>query len=270
MKKASSDTPYNHFVRELVETHSESHTYEQIMEKAVGSGFSDVVGMLERELLIQYGLKPIHYLIDVGCGSGRLAKPLATYLKGNYLGIDIVPELVEYAQAAVEKPSWRFETAQGLTIPEQDGRADVVCFFSVLTHLTHEESYLYLQEAKRVLKPTGKIVFSYLDFQNPFNWDTFQHNIASAGQDNPLNQFISVDSIKIWAHHLDLQVETLNRAGSIKLEKPLYTKDGRIVAGNQFLGQSVCVLSKQPMPLWRRKLNNAVFRLANRLQRLQI
>ena len=31
---------------------------------------------------------------DVGCGSGRLAKPLSTYLTGRYLGTDLVPTTV--------------------------------------------------------------------------------------------------------------------------------------------------------------------------------
>src|SRR5262249_2200447 len=39
-----------------------------------------------------------------------------------------------------------------------------VVFFSVFTHLTEKESYCYLREAKRVLKKTGTIIISYLDF----------------------------------------------------------------------------------------------------------
>ena len=49
------------------------------MEIAVGGEF-EAIGILERELLIQQGLQPTGYLIDVGCGSGRLAKPLAEFL----------------------------------------------------------------------------------------------------------------------------------------------------------------------------------------------
>ena len=49
------------------------------------------VGIIERELLIQYGLQPKNYVIDLGCGAGRLAKPLSEYLTGRFLGLDIVP-----------------------------------------------------------------------------------------------------------------------------------------------------------------------------------
>jgi 2-polyprenyl-3-methyl-5-hydroxy-6-metoxy-1,4-benzoquinol methylase len=51
------------------------------MEMAVGGQF-EAFGILMRELLIQTGLERDGYVIDVGCGSGRLAKPLSQYLSG--------------------------------------------------------------------------------------------------------------------------------------------------------------------------------------------
>jgi ubiquinone/menaquinone biosynthesis C-methylase UbiE len=62
-------------------------------------------------------------------------------------------------------------------IPEKDGEADFVCFFSVLTHLLHEQGFVYLQEAKRVLKPGGKIVFSFLEFAVPDHWAVFEGTV---------------------------------------------------------------------------------------------
>ena len=124
---------------------------ERAMTDAVGGEF-EAIGILELETLKYFGLKEDSYVIDVGCGSGRLAKPLSRYLSGRYLGIDIIPELVEYARRIVARDDWWFEVGQGLSIPEKDGTADVVCFFSVFTHLLHEQSYVYLQEAKRVVK----------------------------------------------------------------------------------------------------------------------
>ena len=268
MKKQTSDSSYNRYIEKLVAENQGKHTYAQIMELAVG-GHNEIIGILERELLIQQGLGTKDYLIDVGCGSGRLAEPLSEYLQGKYLGIDVVEQLVNYAQKKVTRPDWEFKVTQGLQIPEQDNKADFVCFFSVLTHLRHEESYLYLKEARRVLKPEGKIVFSYLDFQNPNNWPVFMHNVKSIGKDEPLNQFISVDAIKIWADRLELQIMSINRGGRIKLSDEI-SLDGTSLKGTHLLGQSVCVLSKNAAPSWRRKVNNGLFRAANRLQRMNI
>lgn len=269
MEKQSPETSYSSYVATLQSSLKDSHTYDQIMQLAVGGSFA-TIGLLERELLIQHGLRPHDYVIDVGCGSGRLAKPLAEYLQGRYLGIDIVPALVEYARELVARPDWRFEVGQGLTIPEQDAQADVVCFFSVFTHLKHEETYQYLLEAKRVLKPTGKIIFSFLEFANPHHWGVFQHNVTFSALDKPLDQFMSLDAIKIWAYHLDMQVLTLSKAGQIRLSREFQVDDGSVLKGTVLLGQSVCVLSQTPYPRWRKKINNGLFRFADWLQRLHI
>ena len=177
----ASHPSYPEFVSALLK----AHPRDEAMSLAVGGGF-EALGLLERALLIQWGLGPNDYLIDVGCGSGRLAKPLSYYLSGQYLGIDVVPELLDYARTLVGRPDWRFEVAEGFRIPEQDCRADVVCFFSVFTHLLHEQSYLYLQEAKRVLKPNGMIVFSFFEFTIPVHWEVFQSAIDGAQSSQPL------------------------------------------------------------------------------------
>lgn len=216
------------------------------MSRAIGGEF-ETMGILERELLIQHGLPKDGYVIDVGCGSGRLAKPLAEYLEGDYLGIDVVPELLAHARSLVaeRRPTWRFEKAEGLTIPEKDGVADIVCFFSVLTHLLHEESYAYLREAKRVLKPTGKIIFSFLEFSRPSHWNVFESNLAAIGTSEHLNQFISRDGIRAWARHLGLKVEATfdGDKSHIPVPHPLKLDDGRVWEKMGRLGQSVCVLS---------------------------
>jgi len=217
------------------------------MKLAVGGQF-DSFGTLERELLIRYGLQPDGYVIDVGCGSGRLAKPLSQYLPaGKYLGTDIVPELVDYARNLVARPDWRFEVANGLCIPEQDDQADMVCFFSVFTHLLHEQSYVYLQEAKRVLKPGGKIVFSFLDFAIPCHWAVFESNVRDINGECPLNMFLSRDGIQAWAEHLRLEIETFHDGDKphIPLPHPIILEDGTVMQEQGNLGQSVCVLVKR-------------------------
>ena len=219
---------------------------EKVMEMAVGGDFEGV-GTLEVEALKYFGLKEDSYLIDVGCGSGRLAKPLSSYLTGRYLGIDIVPELHEHARRIVDRPDWKFETAKGLTIPEQDEVADVVCFFSVFTHLLHEQTYVYLQEAKRVLKPGGKIIFSFLDFTISDHWGVFERNVRDIGvNSHPLNMFISKEAISIWADHLGLQVLAIEDSDKrfIPLQKPVSFDAGGVMEECGFFGQSLCALKK--------------------------
>lgn len=234
---------YNKLVHSLIK----NLPFEEAMRSAPGGDF-DVIGTVECELLIQLGLKPDGYLIDVGCGSGRLAKPLSEYLNGRYLGIDIVPELVRYASQLVGRPQWRFEVAKGLTIPEADHQADMVCFFSVFTHLMHEHSYLYLQEAVRVVKPGGIIVFSFLDFTVKAHWPIFENTVNNKDGNAPPNVFIGRDAITAWAEHLDLSIQAIESAISpyVELRQPLTLPDGKVMNGPVAFGQSLCVLSTKP------------------------
>jgi ubiquinone/menaquinone biosynthesis C-methylase UbiE len=218
---------------------------ERAMHQAVGGDFA-AMGALERDLLKSCGLRENDYLIDVGCGSGRLAKPLAGFLRGKYLGTDIVPSLVRYARDTVGRADWSFKVVEGLAIPERDEVADFVCFFSVLTHTQQVESYRYLREAKRVLKPGGKVVFSFLEYGVPLHWDIFQRNTDKSRGVHPLNEFLSREMIEIWASHLGLRMETMRRGDEefIPVTEPVVFESGQIMKDTASFGQSVCVLVK--------------------------
>lgn len=217
------------------------------MERAIGGEF-EAFGVIEREMLKNYGLAGDAYLIDVGCGSGRLAKPLAEWPHLRYLGTDIVPELVEYAQRTANRPDWRFRVVDDLAIPERDASADMVCFFSVLTHLLHEQSYIYLEEAKRVLKPGGTIVLSFLEFKMGFQWNVFESTVKDARGANrhPLNVFIERNALMVWAEHLGLEILEIRDGDEpfVPLATPVRLEDGRIMENFGNLGQSICALRK--------------------------
>lgn len=218
------------------------------MSAAVGGEFH-AVGKLEHALLLQHGLEPGHRIIDVGCGSGRLAFQLAERHQGEFIGTDVVPELLDYARDKCGRPDWRFYEAAGLTIPEPDDCADFVTFFSVLTHLMHDESYRYLQEARRVVRPGGRIVFSFLEFRIPSHWAVFESVLAAAGSDRVLDQFISRDAIEAWADHLDLEILALLDGDKNHIEiDEVEWDDGRVMRGAGTFGQSVCILRKPAGP----------------------
>ena len=235
---------YRRLVKNLL---ARSRSEDEAMSLAVGGEF-EAIGLIERDLLIFIGLPRDGFVVDVGCGSGRLAVPLSGYLKGGYLGTDVVPELLAYARRVVARPDWRFELVDGLVIPAADGTADVVCFFSVFTHLLHEESYRYLEEAKRVLKPSGRIVFSFLEFAVASLWYVFEANLATLGSDLPLNQFMSRDAIHAWAEHLGLTVVAIydDDSPAIPLAQPVARPNfGLYFEKMGALGQSICVLAKK-------------------------
>jgi SAM-dependent methyltransferase len=240
MSKLKLGDAYRQFVKSLGQTHD----HDKAMQVAIGGEF-DAVGIIEREILIHHGLTPSGSVIDVGCGSGRLSKPLSQYLQGSYVGIDIVPELVAHAKALTARPDWTFAVAAGLAIPADAECADIVCFFSVFTHLLHEQSYVYLQEAKRVLKPGGRIVFSFLEFAMPSHWTVFENTVANMGPDH-LNVFIGRDAIAAWAAHLELEILAIvdGDKPQTPLREPVTMEDGTVLTDSASLGQSLCVLRK--------------------------
>lgn len=206
--------------------------HDRAMEYAIGDGFAEI-GAIEQALVRHYGLPQDGYLVDVGCGAGRLAKPLSGWLQGRYLGVDLVPDLVAHAQTIAARPDWRFEVIDHIEIPERDRQADMVCFFSVLTHLLHEQGYWYLEEARRVLKPGGTIVFSFLEFREPGHLPIFWATLeaAKAQRVAPMNVFIERNAIQVWAERLGMEIVEIRDGG-----------DHVVAEGN--LGQSLCVLRK--------------------------
>lgn len=78
----------------------------EVRRAVQGGRHRDVIGGLWEELgdkqmafLMERGLKPQHRLLDLGCGSGRLAVKVVPYLApGNYVGIDISPSLLGAAR----------------------------------------------------------------------------------------------------------------------------------------------------------------------------
>jgi hypothetical protein len=94
---------YQTFVRHLIAT----YPIDEAMSMAVGGAY-DTIGSIEVAILRACGLQETHSLIDLGCGSGRLAKHIGTTFPSlNYFGIDVVPELLAYA-ATQSRRHFRF------------------------------------------------------------------------------------------------------------------------------------------------------------------
>jgi SAM-dependent methyltransferase len=221
-----------HFVEDyerLVANLVASHPLDEAMSLAVG-GLYDVFGPIEAQLLADVGLKNGMRLIDLGCGSGRGAVAISKRFDIAYLGTDIVQALLDYA-ASKTPAHYQFKLHRKLSIPAADASADIVCAFSLFTHLLHAETYLYLEEAVRVLKPNGIVVFSYLDFVE--HWVVFQDTV-NAQRSNTLphlNMFIDRSAIEQWSAHLGLLVDE-------------YISSGKPIFQGQAFGQSVVVLRK--------------------------
>ena len=158
-----------HYVREyrqlvkFLKTKTENE--DELYERAVGGSY-EKLGKAQADLVLKTAGAEEFAIVDVGCGSGRLAYALRTLNGVSYFGVDVVPELLDYAQRKCARADWKFETITALKIPSDDASANIVTFMSVFTHLKTDEVQTYLDEAYRVLKPGGAVIASYLELGN--------------------------------------------------------------------------------------------------------
>lgn len=241
-KKIDFKSIYRDFVSRLRQTEED---IRMAMSKSVGGNF-DYMGSLQKQFLVKTGLKESDYIIDIGCGSGRLASQLISYITtGKYLGIDIVQDLLDYARNIATKENFEFTLNDGYSIPEKDNQADFIVLFSVFTHLPQEGIYLYLRDITRVLKPEGKIVFSFFEFGPAHLWHIFEEEVCNMNVPHIYSSFISRDGINAWTEHLGLRVQEYFDADKklVKNMIPAKLDDGTI-SDVGILGQSVCILTK--------------------------
>jgi SAM-dependent methyltransferase len=103
-------------------------------------------------------------VLDWGCGCGRLARWIAADIAargGEFQGCDLNPKLVAWCRENLPGRYFRNGLKPPLSLP--DASVDLVYAYSVLTHLTEPTTRAWLRELRRVLRPGGIAVLTYLD-----------------------------------------------------------------------------------------------------------
>jgi SAM-dependent methyltransferase len=142
-------------------------------------------------LLVDWGLEPATDLLEIGCGTGRLAFVVADYLEGgSYTGFDIAPAPIEWLQReyAGRRANLHFDLlevagdryrsdavtpAAATRFPYDDGAFDLVCAYDVFAHMDQAGIEQYLREAHRVLRPAGRLLFTFMAITDPEDPGTF-------------------------------------------------------------------------------------------------
>lgn len=171
----------------------------------VGEGDFAKIGGEFLNYFVQLGqLEPHHRVLDIGCGIGRMAIPLTSYLTsaGSYEGFDIVGYGIDWCRKKITPkfPNFRFQVAdvyneaynpQGrqhastYKFPFADESFDFVFATSVFTHMFIADTENYLSEIARVLKQDGKSLLTlhllnaeaqqHIDAQRSIFSFAFQH-----------------------------------------------------------------------------------------------
>lgn len=158
-------------------------------EQINGHPLSDVVGGGDPELVAQEVVTAIEKyaslasresILDVGCGCGRIAAALTQYVDrtSHYIGIDIVPGLIDFAKTFITPrypsfqfvllnqsnssyDSWRQKDGElgiaKLTEAVSAQSIDLAISVSLFTHLDYPSALEMLTSIHQVLKNDGRV-----------------------------------------------------------------------------------------------------------------
>lgn len=98
-------------------------------------------------------------VVDLGCGIGRLARPLSEKFD-QVVGADISEAMLAQARENVQGAFVRFVLiGADCRVDVSDSAADVVLAWTVFRHTPKSVFARYLDEARRMLKPGGRLLF---------------------------------------------------------------------------------------------------------------
>lgn len=159
----------------IVENNVGVHDKENILQE-----YSRVGKYIATVLKNRAKMKPTDVVLDMGCGSGRVAMHLVDYLAdgGTYHGIDVVKSSIDWCRNAYAGfGNFHYQhadlysefynpkgpvKAEEYRFPFEDSSLDLVWSSSLFTHMLIAAVDNYLGEMARTLKQGGRIWNSYL------------------------------------------------------------------------------------------------------------
>jgi SAM-dependent methyltransferase len=165
-------------------------------------------------------------VLDAGCGAGYGSAELARAAL-SVVGVDRAAEAIDFARAAYRFPNLRFERASCAALPHRAGAFDLVVAFEVIEHL--EDWRAFLEEARRVLAPTGQFMVStpnrlyYTESRGPDGANPF--HVHEFGFEEFRAELQSVFA------HVSMFLENHVEGVTFQPHEPGYTVEARIDAG---------------------------------------
>jgi len=120
---------------------------------------------IHRQLVDQADIRPKHRVIEIGCGTGNLSILIKRlHPQAEVVGLDPDPKALARAQRKTEREVLSMQLDRGFAeeLPYPDASFDRVFSAFMFHHLEPDEKEKTLQEARRVLKPSGSL--HLLDF----------------------------------------------------------------------------------------------------------
>ncbi len=141
-------------------------------------------------------------IIDVGCGEGQLARALANR-GARVTGCD--PFIAGTAWTTHGGGSYRLVKAAADALPEPDQSTDLVLFVFSLHHVPEAKLKGALTEARRVLRPSGRLYVAEPLAEGPhqyvmelFHDETAVRKVAATGLTNFAKPYFATDRVSSY------------------------------------------------------------------------
>ena len=195
------------------------------MRDWIGAGDPVKIGLANRELVRRMtGMARDARVLDFGCGLGRTALALLgdPNFRGQVVGVDIVPQMVEfcrriigdkfrnsefYCTDAINLAYEKLKSTSNLVVTEADffgGQAeknDIVLAFSVFTHLVEADAVRSLKLLATALKPRGSALISVYILDDESRLALAEGTVAFRldRQPRPDEEFFAADDLQVVA-----------------------------------------------------------------------
>lgn len=139
--------------------------YSNVAAEEWEGRFAGIERIAEHQLdvarrLIGLGM-PVRRVLDVGCGTGRMA---ALYPHATYVGVDREPAFVEYAATVNGGPGRTYLVGDMDNLPFGDGEFDLVVLMGTLEAEPHLAEHI--ASLKRLVAPGGSLFFNVQNKRN--------------------------------------------------------------------------------------------------------
>lgn len=127
------------------------------------------------ELEASVGVNSTDVILEIGCGVGRVGAALAPRCK-EWVGCDVSSGMLGHtARRLKDAKNVRLVEISGFDLKGvDDASIDLVYCTVVFMHLDEWDRYGYVLEAKRVLKPGGRIFIDNFNLCSDGGWNVFE------------------------------------------------------------------------------------------------
>jgi len=158
------------------------------------------------------GVKNSDTILEIGCGVGRMGPVLAPICK-KWIGTDVSENMIEYARNRLNNfNNIELIAVNGWDLAQiPDASVDLVYCTVVFMHLDEWDRFNYVCEAKRILKPGGRLFIDNYNLLSDIGWEFFIKNMMDYHPlDRPSNISKSSTPSELIAY--------LSRAGLINIQ----------------------------------------------------